>query len=77
MVQNGNKADAKKRKDLLNISSRFDVVSAKAGKILYNHAVDLPRLDVLHEPGKIGTVERCSGITVVHIFPNELKILVF
>ena len=67
VVRNGDEAHAVLRQPALQIAARFDVVAAKAGQILYQHAADAPAFHVPQHPLKGGALKIRTGIAVIGV----------
>src|SRR5574344_1652584 len=78
MVIHRYKAYIEKWKYTLNIASCFHIISTQSGKILYDHAVNHPVLDVLHHLVKSLTFKVRTGFGYIEVFFfNHYIILVF
>ena len=55
------------RQPTLQVAARFDVVAAKTGQILYQHAADAPAFHVPQHPLKGGALEIRAGIAVIGV----------
>ena len=58
---------------LIEIITRLDVITRKAGKIFDADQVDLPVPDFLHHRRKLRTMKICPGIAII----RELKPRIF
>ena len=67
VVRDGDKPHTVLRQPAFQIAACFDVVTPKAGQILYQHTADAPALYVPQHPLKGGALEIRAGIAIVGI----------
>ena len=73
-VVDGNVSDSELRENLADISSALRGVSAEAGAVLDDDAVDLARVDVSHHPEESGTIKGRARVAIVDISIGKLNI---
>ena len=74
IVADGNKAYAEERKDAFQIFSGLYIVSAKAGKVLHNDAIDSPFPHILDHSIKCGTLKIGARVAVIGIYLFQFEI---
>ena len=72
IVVNCDKANAKCRENLFNVSARINVVTTETRKVFYNDAVDFSLLDLLNHFLKIRTVKVRTCETVITELLNKI-----
>ena len=74
IVADGNKAYAEERKDAFQIFSGLHIVSAKAGKVLHNDAIDSPFPNILDHSMKRRTLKIGTRVPVIGIYLLQFEI---
>ena len=74
IVADRNKADAKERKDAFQIFTGLHIVSAKAGKVLHNDAIDSSFPHILDHSMKCRTLEIGTRVAVIGIYLFQFEI---
>ena len=66
-IRHGYETHTKERENLLYIISGFQIISAKTGKVFYNHTVNVSHSDILHQTLKRIPVKISSRLSQVDI----------
>ena len=69
----GNKPNAEFGKNLFFVFSHINIISAETGLILYDYAVDLSRLDILHHSLKFSTVKVGTAFSVILVLVIQFE----
>ena len=77
VVRYGDKADTVSGKDIVDVLSDLDIVSAEivsaeTGQVFYHDGIDAARFCIVQQPPDFGPVKVRSRISVVHILIHQV-----